>query len=79
MSSCCGKNPPMYQSTTDSTGFPVFNSFDEAVEFQKDVNKRTTRFVMEGCDWVMWDGSHGEVGFAHMGICRNEIHKCECK
>ena len=62
----------------------VFSSISEASAFYKSNdrdwhNGDCVECVIDGCYWVIWCGSHGEIGFSHIGKCINEIHKCKCK
>lgn len=56
-----------------------FDSFDEAAEYLNGLSTvRRIEANIKGCMYIVWDGSHGETGFSHMGTCDNEIHKCPC-
>lgn len=54
------------------------NSLKDVNEFQKviyNLNKDSSREVrimtIDSCEYIVWDGSHGEFGFAHKGNCKN--------
>lgn len=54
------------------------NRLKDVNDFQKviySIDKSSYREVrimtIDSCEYIVWDGSHGEFGFAHKGNCKN--------
>jgi hypothetical protein len=61
-----------------STELPISdkdNTFqDVGKNFPINANCRVQIITIDDCEYIVWSGSHGEVGFAHKGNCKNHIH-----
>jgi hypothetical protein len=80
----CQPDKPVSPHGVDVVGKPIFKTFKEADSYfhalaNHDIINTCYECVINGCDWLAWAGSHSEIGYAHIGTCRNEIHKCPCK
>jgi hypothetical protein len=46
------------------------NPFQE-ISNQFPTSNRTTQIItIDSCEYIVWEGSHGEIGYAHKGNCK---------
>lgn len=50
----------------------VSNPFKDVADRIDDDNTNHDIRIMTicGCEYIVWDGSHGEIGFTHKGNCK---------
>jgi len=46
------------------------NDFQKIVDNKSASNRLVQIITIDSCEYIVWDGSHGEVGFAHKGNCK---------
>jgi hypothetical protein len=47
------------------------NSFQEvAKQFPVNANGDVKVVTIDSCEYIVWGGSHGEIGYAHKGNCK---------
>lgn len=47
------------------------NSFQEvAKQFPINANGDVKVVTIDSCEYIVWGGSHGEIGYAHKGNCK---------
>ena len=47
------------------------NSFQEvAKQFSINANADVKVITIDSCEYIIWGGGHGEIGYAHKGNCK---------
>ncbi len=64
----CGE----YEEEIRQNRLKVANEFQKTIySINIDSGRKARIMIIDSCEYIVWDGSHDEVGFTHKGNCKN--------
>lgn len=65
----------MFSCETTDSELKIKNNYNSFQDVANDIpvnsNGQVKVVLIDSCEYIVWAGSHGEVGFCHKGNCKN--------